>query len=102
MFPANEPWILQNYDHILRSDANSSERVDTIFNANTGFPERRRVRLNAGSLSNRDLLQVFCPSSRGDLEEEHYFGGDFSPITGAPNPCSSPTVGEYALRHTYT
>lgn len=95
------PWQLGTYSQIVTTEGGSA-KVETCFNAVTGFLERKRTYASGTTAGGSDLIVRYTPDARGNLASEEYFGGDGANLSTAglcgnfPFPASS-----YRQEHTY-
>jgi RHS repeat-associated protein len=107
-WPAATPWVLGTYSFAWESEAGQLLYRSFCFDQN-GFLLGRRVHAaNNSSYSANDLVEVFTNDSRGNIQNEKYFGGDLQPITTDANLgyicalINSLTAPVYKVDHVYT
>lgn len=106
-WPAATPWVLGTYSFSWESEAGQLQYRSFCFDQN-GFLLGRRVHVaNDTSYSANDLVEVFTNDTRGNVQNEKYFGGDLQAITtdstqgyicALANSLTSPV---YKVDHTY-
>ncbi len=97
------PWVLGTYDERTANSGTSTVRELYCFNGSTGFLNRKRVRYNPESSTNRDVLIAYTPDANGNLTREAFYGADDH---NAPNDTCGTIPGttppSFIREHTYT
>ncbi|MBV9493095.1 MAG: hypothetical protein JOZ54_02530 [Acidobacteria bacterium] len=118
-FPLASPWLINMYSYETATEllpavsspavlntALATARTEACFDATTGFLTGRRMLVNnvnepnPPTYSPADLLALFTPDARGNIETEKYYGGDEN-ATAFTN-CSPPGAPAYSLFHEWS
>jgi RHS repeat-associated protein len=99
---ATAPWVLTTYGEQRVSEGGATAKVETCFEAATGFLARRRIYKNFGtSPTGADVVVVYGRDGAGNVTREEWFGGDGAGLGTAALCGLVLPAPRYRLDHTY-
>ncbi len=102
MLATTAPWVLGTSTYEDVSEGGVTARVETCFDAATGFLRRSRTLKNGTVASSTDVVSLFTPDARGHVAREQHYGGDVQAVgTGALCTFGLPATDQFRLDHTY-
>ncbi|HEY6428057.1 MAG TPA: hypothetical protein VIX84_12605, partial [Acidimicrobiales bacterium] len=100
----NGPWLLGTFDWQTVTDWASTSKVESCFDATTGFLYRKRILQSGAAEGPNDVLRVYSGvDGRGNVTAEDDFGGDTQNLNAiCSNACGCALgTGQYHVDNTY-
>ncbi len=101
----SDNWILGTFEYTQENDTNATGELYTRrfyqFDSTTGFLECTRQSRVGTSRTTTDVVQVFEPTTRGEVAEVKTYGGDFQTLDTSTTCDNLPSQPESWVKHTY-
>jgi RHS repeat-associated protein len=111
IYNAQNPWLLTTFSEKKRTIGGVTSREQFCFDATTGFLKRHRIlagtatgALDGVTPGSNDILNVFVPNAKGEVEEALSYGADKQAVATGADLCaiSLPTNFWFKSVNTYT
>ena len=87
VWPAADPWVLDTYTSMEKSEGNQCLRSEYLFDESTGFLEKHRQLADLSCPPQRsanDLLTVYTHDPSGNIDSTTRYGGDHQALPDQP------------------